>query len=412
VWHPDRLNSVYMWVGSPAELEEVGVWVICCGVQGDAPMRQMLIKGLGISAERGCDQCGILAKKGAWNASKYTGYIRPCDVDLRDTDGKFWAQALGWASGKVKHGSSKRPMPDSKLIDNHLLTERQVTGRDIAVDTGIQNIKNSHRQNPTAAESAIERLVMKEGSRGRSEFGKSGLPYWQDSTSHPVAVYHTTVLGPVKDLTRWFLARMGTADKTGLVLPLRFPKITKAIMHARLKHFVYRNKPDCIIPDFTAVLGHMSMSEMQLFFEVGVPYLVHDLTAFGAHPAVALMFLLLRHAVLCFTRLMCNSREEYGQQLLCGQACVFAYAAIAEYFHSKDDNGMSQFSFTWKLHKLQHIPEQLWFRGFTTESSDAWVERLMRHKASMILKCDTHTLIRCSCCNCSGRETKRRATYI
>jgi hypothetical protein len=49
----------------------------------------------------------------------------------------------------------------------------------------------------------------------------------------------------------------------------------------------------------------------------------------------------------------------------------------------------------------------LWFRGFTTESSDAWVERLMRHKASMILKCDTpthtHTSLRCICCNCSRR---------
>jgi hypothetical protein len=70
-----------------------------------------------------------------------------------------------------------------------------------------------------------------------------------------------------------------------------------------------------------------------------------------------------------------------------GTACVFAFGAIAEYFHSQVENGLTQFPFTWKLHKLMHMREQMLARGFTTESSDAWVERLMRHKASMILKC-------------------------
>jgi hypothetical protein len=103
------------------------------------------------------------------------------------------------------------------------------------------------------------------------------------------------------------------------------------------------------------------------------------------------MLLLLRHGMMCFTRLMYshaeNASKAYETQLLMGQACLFAYGAIAEYFHSKVENGISQFPFTWKLHKLQHLRAQLLARGFTTESSDAWVERLMRHKASMILKC-------------------------
>jgi hypothetical protein len=54
-------------------LDTVGVWVICCGIQADGPMRQVLNRSLGPAAERGCDVCGIVAKKGIWNATKYLG---------------------------------------------------------------------------------------------------------------------------------------------------------------------------------------------------------------------------------------------------------------------------------------------------------------------------------------------------
>jgi hypothetical protein len=73
---PQVLNGVHMWGKNGGEdvLEKVGVWVVCCGVQADGPMRQLLNRCLGHAAERGCDCCGIIAKKGIWNANKYLGY--------------------------------------------------------------------------------------------------------------------------------------------------------------------------------------------------------------------------------------------------------------------------------------------------------------------------------------------------
>jgi hypothetical protein len=383
-----------MWVGWPPKLEEVGVWVIICGVQGDAPMRQLLSRGLGPAAERGCDECGLLARKGKSNATKYTGYIKPCDVDLRDPEGNFWASAQGWANGRVVKKSNKRPFKQKEPVTTHYLTDRQVERRDEGVEEAIAKFREMHVQDKAKADKEIESHASGAGSKGMSEFARSRLEYWHPACCHPVAVYHTTYLGPAKDSLRWLILRLGVGEKPKeeLVLPISHPKSIKGLLHARLSHFVLRNKPDCIMVDFTAHLGNMSMSEMQLLWEVGVPYLVHDLPAFGVHRAVGVMMLLLRHGMMCFTRLMYQGQgaEGYRRQLQLGAACVFAYGAIAEYFHRKVENGISQFPFTWKLHKLQHMKDQLLARGFTTESSDAWVERLMRHKASMILKCDTY----------------------
>ena len=378
-----------MWVGSPPVLKEVGVWVVVCGVQGDAPMRQLLSRGLGATAERGCDECGILARKGKSNATKYTGYIKPCDVDVRDRDGAYWGPAKGWASGAVVNASNKRPFRQAEPVRTHFLTGTQVEQRDKGVDAEIDRLRESNKRNPAKADREIEKLVMKEGSRGQSEFARAGLGYWHTPFGHPTAAYHTTYLGPGKDKFRYLNVRLGVGEKPkeDLVLPISHPKALKGLLHARRLHFVLRNKPDCIMVDFTAHLGSMSMSEMQLLYEVGVPYLVHDLPAFGVHPAVGVMLLLLRHGMMCFTRLMCTTQAEYATQLKLGTACLFAYGAIAEHFHGDAENGLSQFPFTWKLHKLQHMERQVRGRCFPTESSDAWVERLMRHKASMILKC-------------------------
>jgi hypothetical protein len=388
--HPDDLSVVDMWVGNPPRLEKVGVWVICRGIQGDAPMRLLLTRGLGTAAMRGCDQCGILAKKGQWNSNKYMGYSKPCDVDLRSKDGKFWGAGTGWANGTV--ASNKRPVSQAQPLDTHYLTSDQIQTRDLHVEKEVERLRAAHKQNPAAADKAIEAMYMELGSRGQSEFAKSGLGYWDVNTGHPVAVYHSTYLGPAKDLIRWVLPRMRVGEKpTGaLVLDFPYPHIMKAVWSARRKHVVFRNKPDCIVPDWMRVLGNMSMSETQLYYEVVVPYLVHDLHAFDVHPAVGAMHLLLRQAMMCFTRLSYHSEEEYLDQLRMGQMCAHAYGAIAEFFHSKHDNGagLNQFGFTWKLHKLLHLAEQLYARGFTTEGSDAWVEGMMRHKASMLLKCD------------------------
>jgi hypothetical protein len=78
---PGVLEDTLMWTKKNGEdvLTSVGVWVVCCGIQADGPMRQVLNRSLGPAAERGCDVCGILAKKGDWNATKYLG----CAVSLQ-----------------------------------------------------------------------------------------------------------------------------------------------------------------------------------------------------------------------------------------------------------------------------------------------------------------------------------------
>jgi hypothetical protein len=75
---PGVIDNAHMWVTRDGKdaLQKVGVWVICCGIQADGPMRQLLTRSLAPAAERGCDCCGILARKGSWNATKYLG----CDA--------------------------------------------------------------------------------------------------------------------------------------------------------------------------------------------------------------------------------------------------------------------------------------------------------------------------------------------
>jgi hypothetical protein len=376
------------------------VWVVICGVQGDAPMRMLLSRGLGTAAERGCDECGILANKGKSNATKYTGYCAPCKVEVRDKGGKYWGEASGYACGSLVKGSNTRPFGGAREpVKTHFLSEEQVETRDYTVDKKTEQLRQKHSRDPAKADKAIEAMAMLHGSRGQSEFARSGLHYWHATLGHPVAVYHTTYLGPAKDMIRWVNVRLGVGDKPkeDLVLPFSNRNALRSLMSARVMHFVLRNKPDCIMVNFTAHLGQMTMSEMQLLYEVGVPYLVHDLWLFDVHQSVGVMLLLLRHGMLCYTRLLCHDKEEYMAQLKLGQACLFAYGAIAEHFHGKVENGLSQFPFTWKLHKLQHATNQMLARGFTLESSDAWVERLMRQKASMIVKCAPYQPCYCVC---------------
>lgn len=52
------------------------------------------------------------------------------------------------------------------------------------------------------------------------------------------------------------------------------------------------------------------------------------------------------------------------------------------------------------LHKIQHVTDQLLARGITLDFSDAWVERLMRQRASMIVKCALPTVLLYSCIGC------------
>lgn len=387
-----------MWVpkeeGTPGEdtLEKVGVWVIIDGVQADAPMRQMLVRGLAPTAERGCDECGIQAKQGTWNTTKYLGYCQPCEAEVRHPDsGEHWAEVKAWATGTVVIGSNKRPFQTNEPVTKTTLTAHQMLQRDKIVESKVQKELHKCGGDHSKAHKAIHDVYRAAGSKGQAEMAKAGIPYWDMLLFHPVAVYHTTYLGPGKDLIKWWLARLGGRSSSKLQEPLLLtfdrPKDTKTIVQARRAHVVLRNKPDCILVDFTQHLGSMSCSEMQLLFEVFVPYMVHDLVAFGVPPPAVIMMLLLRCGFMCFTRLMSDTQAEYEHQLKMGTACCFAYAGIAEFFHRQTEKGVNQFTFSWKLHKLQHLAVQLLARGFTIQSSDLWVERLMRHEASTVCKC-------------------------
>jgi hypothetical protein len=275
-------------------------------------------------------------------------------------------------------------------------TTLQMKQRDSVVEARTAAIALRYRHGlitKDMAEKEIDAACMGAGSRGQTEHDKSGLGYWDLRMHSPFAVYHCLYLGIAKDFLSWLLVRLGVreAPKDTLVLPFKRPRDILRLLQARRNHFVLRNKPDCIMVDFTQYLGSMSMSEMQLLYEVGIPYFCHDLACFGVPQEVVVMWLLLRHGMLLFTRVTeVNDPRAYRQQLREARACLFAYAATAEHFHSTrpDDRSLSQFKFTWKLHvSVCHLYNQAMDTGHAQQSSDCWVERLMRQKACQICKC-------------------------
>jgi hypothetical protein len=278
-------------------------------------------------------------------------------------------------------------------MQNMHLSSQQMQHRDRGVDAARAVIMQAHRHrlNQSQVDKKVEDLYRRSGSKGESEHALSGLGYWDVRMHAPFAVYHCTYLGIAKDFINWLLVRIGEGKQPNetLVLPFKRPRDTKRLLQARRSHFILRDKPDCIMADFTQQMGNMTMSEMQLLFEVGVPYLCHDLCSFGVPQMVVVMWLLLRHGMIIFTRMPdAIDKATYKQLLYEGRAALFAYAATAEYFHSQVDNGVSQFKFTWKLHVcVAHLAPMMLDSGHAVQANDTWVERLMRHKASRSIKC-------------------------
>jgi hypothetical protein len=396
---PPLIQDAFMWVSKGEEevLEKVGVWVICCGIQADGPMRALLSRSLGAVAERACDCCGLVGKKGTWNATKFLGYVKPQLADIRDPlTGVVTAECKAYATGKVMPQTVKKRVgvPSTRTPDSMHLTGVQMRARDRDVDTESAVITARIRTGLSVkqAESKKEALYKTAGSKGESEHSRSGLGYWDVKKMSPWAVYHCLYLGIAKDFISWFLVRLGETPgpQQEAVLCFTRPRDVKRLLKARRAHFVLRDKPDCIMVDFTAYSNSMSMSEMQLLYEVGVPYMCHDLAAFGVPQMVVVMWLLLRHGMIIFTRLPEEtSKEDYKQLLYEGRAALFAYAAIAEFFHSRDPSHISQFKFTWKLHvSVSHLAQLMLDYGHAVQANDSWVERLLRHKASTSIKCD------------------------
>lgn len=193
------------------------------------------------------------------------------------------------------------------------------------------------------------------------------------------------------------------------------------MMQARRLQFILRDKPDCILECWMMHRGNMSMHEMMLTYEVAVPYLCHDLEYFGVPKALVVMWLLLRHGCMCFTRIdpqICE--EDYQYQLHCGQACIVALAAVAEYHHTCDQpdkcggcttckDGVNQFNFTWKLHQLAaHMKDSMHFLGHALQGSDMWAERLMRMLACRIIKCVPMLYLCATCLTVTGTTGRYR----
>jgi hypothetical protein len=321
-------------------------------------------------------------------------------VELRHPDtGEVWGECSAYATGHVVSRSNKRLLREEEPHKNMHFSASQMVQRDRDVEARVEAINHECRQGKITKEAAdkrIEAACMAAGSRGQTEHDKSGLGYWDVRMHSPFAVYHCLYLGIAKDFLSWVLVRLGAreAPKEPLVLPFKRPKDIKRLLQARRNHFVLRNKPDCIMVDFIQHLGSMSMSEMQLLYEVGVPYFCHDLASFGVPSEVVVMWLLLRHGMLLLTRVTsADDTRLYKLQLKEARAALFAFAATAEYLHSsrEKDPSLSQFKFTWKLHaSVCHLCGQALDSGHAQQSSDCWVERLMRHKACQICKCALH----------------------
>jgi hypothetical protein len=273
------------------------------------------------------------------------------------------------------------------------MSAKQMQGRDRVVENVLaarEAARAAAGGDQTKREAEVQAICMQHGSKGRSEHDKSQLGYWHVRMHSPFAVYHCLYLGIAKDFMSWLLVRIGAhpKPKDQLIMPFGRPKDTHRLLQARRGHFVLRNKPDCIMVDFTQNLGSMTMSEMQLLYEVGAPYFCHDLTAFGVPPEAVTMWLLLRHGMLLLTRLVSDDAEGYREQLKEAQACLVAFAATAEHVHSRYAYGASQFKFTWKLHvACGHLRAQAEDSGHSMQASDTWVEQLMRQKACQICKC-------------------------
>lgn len=424
-------TSMKMWVrdqGGDMRVKTMGVYVVCVGIQADAPMRAAVIRHVEPAALRGCDCCGFVAKKKEeWGGTKYLGYLEPTEHDVYEPDqAGVWGSAKCYANGYTVSRTGERIFGNrEEPVQTTVMSSRQMVARDKEVEVVADRKRTASKNLParlkakTWLPNKLKELYKRYGSKGRCQFTKYGPRYWDPHLMRPVAVYHATYLGPAKDHLGWMGTRMDKTKygpgKSKLVLAFGCPEDVHKLVMARLSHFVLRSTPDCILCDFTSLLGNMSISEVQLMWEVGIPYLIHDLHAFGVPRAVLVSTLLLRFACMTFTRLMNRGQQAqddeeehkrtcrgYREMLEAGQLAAFAYGCIMEYYHVKltagdaafrSMQGIRQMFFTWKLHMLQHMHQQITLRGHPCQASDMFVERMVRHKASRKVKdrATTHT---------------------
>jgi hypothetical protein len=102
------------------------------------------------------------------------------------------------------------------------------------------------------------------------------------------------MLGIGKQKTRLFGRRLkmpkaGALDAPSVLL-IESPNTVKALFSARLRHMVCRSAPSCRLQDPLDYADDMTISEWQLFYEVFLPYLLHDISSFGAPETLVVMW--------------------------------------------------------------------------------------------------------------------------
>lgn len=70
------------------------------------------------------------------------------------------------------------------------------------------------------------------------------------------------------------------------------------------------SKPDCRFLEFLEHLNLLTISEMQLIYEVGVPYLLHDLNVFGVPDELVLLWCAFSNLLLSLSKHGVNVKQS------------------------------------------------------------------------------------------------------
>ena len=147
---------------------------------------------------------------------------------------------------------------------------------------------------------------MQLGSKGSP--GGAELEYWHPLLHAPYGIYHSAYLGTAKNITDFWKERLKDSpvarQQRTLLVPFKYPGALNKVVQLRLRQFVMRSATKCAVVNVVEHPHAMTIAEMQLFFEVAVPYVMHEWLQLGVPEAVVFSgcgfsgHLLLRHLAL------------------------------------------------------------------------------------------------------------------
>lgn len=135
-------------------------------------------------------------------------------------------------------------------------------------------------------------VVVQVGSHGLPEYAQ--LEYYDPKLHMPYASYHVLFLGTAKKFLSFVVSRLVPAsDRQGQgevgIASFKFATFVKGLVGCRLRHIVLRSSSKCGVCNFVEHLGAMTIAEMQLLYEVALPYIMHDWVQCGVPETVVLM---------------------------------------------------------------------------------------------------------------------------